>query len=507
MRFSSQRILLVIVITALAIPGAQVLTGWSRHPAAAAPAERPNIIFILTDDLDAKSISVMPQLKALIADQGVTFSNFFVTDSLCCPSRSSILRGQYVHNHRVLSNAPPNGSYSRFYELGHESSTIGVWLKSAGYRTGFMGKYLNGYPGRTVSDTHVPPGWDEWDSPTTGSAYGNFNYRMNENGRIVTYGRNPDDYFTDVAARKAIEFIRRSTRDGTPFFLYLATYAPHQPATPAPRHQNQFANVTAPRSPSFNEADVSDKPGWVKRLPPLSPRQTAQIDELYRKRLQSLQAVDELIAALVGELQVSGQLARTYLVFSSDNGFHLGEHRLLVGKNTAYEEDIRVPLIVRGPGIPARQMVDHLAVNIDLAPTFAELAGAAVPAFVDGRSLVPLLRADAPGPDRWRQAFLVERYAVAPDAESATGAERATAASRPRAQGRALEFFGIRTRDGVYVEYSTGERELYDLQKDAYELDNLAGPASRDLLARLSARVADLKRCAGPACRTAEDGR
>src|SRR3990172_1877511 len=344
-----------VLFVSLAL-GAAVL-GLPDAFAAPARPDRPNIILILTDDLDAKSISVMPQLKTLIADQGTTFTNFFVTYALCCPSRSSILRGQYVRNHQVLTNTPPSGGFEKFQAVGNDQSTIATWLKAAGYRTTLMG-----------------------------------------------------DYLTDVLARKASDVIRRATRDGTPFFIYLATYAPHAPATPARRHANAFPNTTAPRPPSFNEADVSDKPAWVQDLPLLSPEQITRINEQYRVRLRSLLAVDDLLATLVDALQNTGRLGRTYILFTSDNGFHMGEHRMLMGKNTAYDEDIRVPLIVRGPAVPARRTLEHLTLNIDLAPTFAELTGAAMPAFVDGRSLVRLLGATPPPLAQWRQAFLVEHY-------------------------------------------------------------------------------------------------
>ncbi len=470
-------------------------TGLMAAPSTAAPI-RPSIIFILTDDLDATSIRAMPRLNTLLVDRGVSFASFFVTTSLCCPSRSSILRGQYVHNHQVLTNQPPSGGFERFHTLGHEDSTVAVWLKRAGYRTALMGKYLNGYPGSTAP-TYVPPGWDEWDSPVKGRPYGNFDYVMNENGRLVEYRHRPEDYLTDVLSRKAAEFIRTSAKGGGPFFLYLATYAPHAPSTPAPRHAGAFAGATAPHAPSFNEADVGDKPEWVRTRPSLTVQQIARIDEQYRLRLRSLLAVDEMIAQLADVLRQTGQLQRTYIFFTSDNGYHMGEHRLMPGKNTAYEEDVRVPLIVRGPGVPAGGTLEHLAMNIDFAPTFAALAGAALPSFVDGRSLVSLLGPTPPPLSQWRQAFVTEHFV--------TGGQRAGGQPGRRAGGGAPEFYGLRTRDAMYIEYATGDRELYDLRKDPYELRNLAATASQDVLSRLSARLAELRRCSGQTCRQAED--
>jgi N-acetylglucosamine-6-sulfatase len=474
----------------------------NQWAALAAPAERPNIIFILTDDLDAKSIDAMPKLKSLLVDRGITFSNFFVSYALCCPSRASILRGQYAHNTGVLGNRPPVGGFEKFHELGRESSIVATWLKAAGYRTGYFGKYLNGYPLNAAS-TYVPPGWDEWDSPITNSAYRMFNYRMNENGKIVTYGATPGDYITDVLARKAVDFIGRG---GAPFFIHLATYAPHGPATPAPRHAALFAGARAPRGPSFNEADVSDKPRWLQSRPQLTARQIARLDVLHRRRLQSLQAVDDLIATLIDTLRTTAELQRTYIFFSSDNGFHLGERRLPAGKNTAYEEDIRVPLIVIGPGLPAGRMVDHLAVNIDLAPTWAELAGAPAPAFVDGRSLVPLLGESPPPLDRWRQAFLIEHFSEQRRTDDIDPEPPDDPSEPPQFAARAVPTLAaVRTRTYVYIEYATGDREFYDVQRDPFELQNVAGTASRSLLEELAARLAALRRCAGAACRTLED--
>ena len=372
------------------------------HGSIACAASKPNIIFIITDDLDTASLSQLPRLQSLLADHGVTFANYFVSLALCCPSRASILRGQYAHNTQIFTNAPPGGGFATFRDLGHEESTIATWLRDAGYRTVLLGKYLNGYP----MTTYVPPGWDEWYAVAGGVNY--FNYTLNENGQLVRYGSDPEAYLTDVLSAKAAEFIRRTTPSAQPFFMYVAPYAPHQPATPAPRHAETFLGVTAPRTLSFNEQDVSDKPLWVRNTPLRTPVQIAQLDALYRKRLQAMLAVEDLVERLLETLRAVSQLENTYIVFTSDNGFHLGQHRLPAGKNSAYDEDIRVPLLVRGPGVPPGTAVDHLAVNIDLAPTFAALGGTAAPAFVDGRSLLALLRPDPPPLENWRKGFLLE---------------------------------------------------------------------------------------------------
>ncbi len=367
-----------------------------------------------------------------------------------------------------------------------------------------MGKYLNGYPA-SVLPTHVPAGWNEWYSPAAGNPYSNFNYVMNENGKLVRYGSRPEDYLTDVVARKSVDFIERAAAKGQPFFIHLALYVPHSPATPAPRHAQLFTNAQLPRPPSFNEADVSDKPGFIRNRPLLTERQIAQMQDFYRKRLQSLQAVDEMLARLVEALKAVGQLENTYIFFTSDNGFHMGEHRLNPGKQTAYEEDIRVPLIVRGPGVPSGQALEHLIGNIDLAPTFAELGGAVIPNFVDGRSLVPLLRGSPPAEDTWRQGFLIEHWTNQGRAVSASAPDGIWEPPDPMEleqthQLAIPQFAAIRTKDHLYVEYVTGERELYDLKADPYQLESLHARADPQLLQRLSEDLAQLKTCVGASC-------
>lgn len=517
------------IVLGLAVLG--VLAAPARFAARAPePASSPNILFILADDLDAAAMAFMPKLKALLTDQGVSFPNYFVSVSLCCPSRSTTLRGQYSHNSGIRTNGGGNGGFETAYATGLEKSTIATWLQSAGYRTALYGKYLNGYP-HTAPSLYVPPGWTDWASAIAGNAYSEYNYALNEHGARVPYGAGDGDYGTDVYARKAAAFVRKAATDATPFFVYLAVYAPHAPATPAPRHAALFPNARAPRTPSFDEADVSDKPDYIRNRPRIGPLRQDIIDQLYRKRLQSLQAVDDAVAALVDTLKATGQLARTFIVFASDNGFHLGQHRMLTGKQTAYEEDIRVPLIVRGPGVPAGAVVPNFAANVDLAPTFAEIGGAKTPEFVDGRSLVPLLGRSTSSVTEWRQVFLVEHWQEQPatasdssrepvDADQARaaplraqqrrlarvgGGGRAGRAGIQRAAPNAIpEFHALRTPQYTYVEYVTGERELYDLARDPFELVNVAATSEPALLASLSRRLHELAGCAAAACRRAE---
>ncbi|MBV9454186.1 MAG: sulfatase [Rubrobacter sp.] len=448
----------------------------------------------------------MPNLTSLLADQGTTFENAFVTLSLCCPARASILRGQYPHNHQVLTNGGPpyydngqarNGGpfgFNKFHRMGHEESNVATWLKSAGYKTVLIGKYLNGYPKEPNSETYpegikptyIPPGWDEWyghiEEGTKKGLY--YNYRINENGEIVSYGNDEADYNTDVLVGKATEYIGRTANDPQPFFMYLATNAPHDPFTPAPRHKEEFAGTKAMRLPSFNEKDVSDKPSWLRNHHPLySAAKIEQVDKLYRARLQMLLAVDEMISGLIGALEASGKLDNTYIVFTSDHGYHLGEHRRQ-GKESAYEEDIRVPLIVRGPSVSPGRVLDQFVLNIDFAPTFAELAEVSAPDFIDGNSLVPLLTGGTP-PTGWRSAFLFEHWN-----ESAQ-------------QWMIPDYKGVRTSEHVYVEHGTGDYELYGLLIDPYELQNIYDTADSTLVSQLKSQLERWSDCGGEVCRSA----
>ncbi len=495
----------------------------SSQPAApaASAASKPNIVFVLTDDLDAAAIQYMPKLKALITDQGVTFSNYSVAMSLCCPSRATTLRGQYPHNTQILGNSLPTGGFQKFFQLGEEKSTIGTWLQDAGYSTMLAGKYLNGYPDQS-NPMYIPAGWTEWYSANKGNPYDEFNYTLNENGKSVAYGNKPEDYGTDVYVGKAVDFIQRSAKANKPFFVYLAPYAPHAPYTPAPRHANLFPGMKAPRTPNFNETDVSDKPVYIHDRPLLNQKQMDTLDQDYRKRLQTLQAVDEGIENIVNTLKTSGQFDNTYLFFTSDNGYHLGNHRQLAGKVAPYQEELRVTMMVRGPGVPAGKTVDHLTGNVDLAPTWMELAGGKAADFVDGRSLVPLMRANPPGLAQWRQVFGIENGpekledAQASEPPSTTDPQllepsdqdETDAAAQPTEKKKKLAvppLRGVRLQNLSYVEYATGERELYDLKADPYELQNLVPKADPKLLAQLSARVKELAACKAAACRTSED--
>ncbi len=445
-------------------------------------AGRPNIIFIITDDLDAASASKVPSLKAYMAEEGLTFDNAFVTYPLCCPSRATILTGEYPHNHLVRSNGPPLGGFETFRELGRERSTVATWLDDAGYETALFGKYLNGYG--NIGGNHVPAGWDEWYG-TVGTT------QLNQNGQMVTY--ESDTYLDDALSGLAQDFVRRQERKDAPFFLYLSTHAPHAPAKPSLRHENLYEGLRIPRTPSFAEADVSDKPAWVRNLS-LDPSEQKHLDEHYRDRLRTMAAVSEMTGGLLRTLEETGKLDNTYLVLTSDNGYHMGQHRLELGKQSAYEEDIRVPLMIRGPGVPAGVSTDEMVLNNDFAPTFADLAGLPPPASVDGRSFASLLdKRKGNDPASWRTAFEVRHWDNKNDKPTY---ENVTPVPPYRA---------VRTQRYLYVEYEAGARELYDLKKDPYELRNLYDSADQDLIAWLDSRLDALRDCAGDGCRAAEN--
>lgn len=465
------------------VPATSTVPG-APGAAPGAAAGKPNIVFVLTDDLAWNLVQYMPHVQDLQA-RGMTFSEYFVTDSLCCPSRSSIFSGRFPHDTGVFRNTGNDGGYQVFHDRGEERDTFATDLQAAGYRTAMMGKYLNGYQpsvaGGEAGD--VPPGWNEWD--VAGDGYPEFNYALNENGHVTHHGKSPEDYLTDVLAAKATSFIDESATAGAPFMVEIATFAPHAPYTPAPRHADAFPGLGAPRTPAFNTADTVGNPPWLASRSPLTKGQIATIDNDFRKRAQAVQAVDDMIGRLEAELAAKGLADRTYIVFSSDNGYHMGEHRLMPGKMTAFDTDIRVPLVVAGPGVPAGRTAVQLAENIDLRPTFDDLGGVRAPATVDGHTLVPLLHGAAPGD--WRSAVLVEHHGPVNGPTDPDLPENGS--------GNPPSYEAVRTANAVYVEYADGEREYYDVAHDADELANTAGELSPAEQARLHTTLAAMEAC------------
>jgi N-acetylglucosamine-6-sulfatase len=442
---------------------------------------KPNVVVLLTDDQTLESMRVMSGVRSEIAAAGTTFTRAFVSNPLCCPSRATLYTGQYTHNHGVIGNRPPEGGYGRL----DKSQWLPVWLQRAGYHTVHIGKFMNRY-GQDSPPTEVPPGWSEWYTSVDPSTYRFLFYDLNENGVVTQY----PTYSSDEYSERAVDAVRRLAPSGTPFFLSVAYLAPHSGAPresddptgiatpmPAPRHRDAFANEPLPVTPAFDEANVSDKPTFVRRRPRLSPERVGAITENYRQELESLLAVDEGVVRIVQALRDAGELEDTLIVFTSDNGFFHGEHRVPYGKVMVYEPSIRVPLLMRGPGVPRGERRDQLVTNADLAPTIMEAAGARPEGRgPDGRPLFPLLE------DRglaWGRDLLVE--------------------GTPGI--RAVAYGAVRNDRFVYAEHDNGENELYDLRSDPHQLRNVIGqPRYEEIEARLAERLAALLACSGRSC-------
>ncbi|HEY3248976.1 MAG TPA: sulfatase [bacterium] len=422
-----------------------------------------NVILVLTDDQRWDTLQYMPRVQQLLVQPGVTFSNAFASTPQCCPSRAGLLTGLFSHNHGVLSN--------RINARGlKDASTLATWLRGAGYRTALIGKYLNGYSEDWKLFRpwpYTPPGWSDWHAFRT---EGYYDYRLVENGSEVTYGTGPEDYSTLVLASKAVDFIT-TTPVGQPFFLLFTPRAPHIPAISERRDKVLFVDLSPWRPPSFNEADVADKPAWVQLLPPLTADDAARVERRRIKQLRSLQSVDRAVQAIYDAVAASGRLDSTVFILTSDNGWAWGEHRMARGKICPYDECARVPLVVRVPGASPR--VDaHLITLIDLVPSIASWTGIPHPK-VDGTSIARLVFEPNTS---WRDAMLIEML----DGES---------------DEQAMLYSAVRTRTQLYVEYLNGDREFYDLKTDPFALLNaVADPVSASLIERLRTRLEAFRR-------------
>jgi arylsulfatase A-like enzyme len=472
---------LVVAVLGVGVAG---MVGSRAQPAtvseAATPRDTPNVLVIETDDQTLESMKVMQNVNTLIGARGATFANSFVNYALCCPSRATFLTGQYAHNHGVWSNVGPLGGFDRFSSL-HAQNNLAVWLQRAGYYTAVVGKYLNQYENKPLK----APGWSEWHvvAPDDQKAY---DYTLNDNGTLTAYGHARADFKQDVLTRKAVYFLNRRASKPRPFFLWLTYTAPHiggpnpnpnppsdcnRAPKPPPRHARALTTEPLPTPPNFNEADVSDKPAVVRSLPALDQNRIATIQRRYRCELESLLAVDDGVKQVVDTLEAKGDLDDTLLIYTSDNGYFHGEHRIPDEKGRVYEESIRVPLQMRGPGIPPGVSIDPLVINADLAPTIVDAADVIPRLELDGRSLLPVI--EHPGIERNRELLIEEPTVKA-----------------------------IRTPRFLYAEHSSGESELYDLQNDPYELQSLdQTPAYAAAEATLRARLHRLEACVGSSCR------
>ena len=545
---------LAVAAALLALLACLTFAGRSAESAGAAQqsaTQKPSFVVIQIDDatldqlyasLNVGGIDVqaMPYTLSLIAGRGITFTRYYVPYPLCCPSRVSLLTGRYAHNHNVRGNVPPNGGFTGFKARQAYSHNLAPWLQAAGYRTIHIGKFLNGYGDEPFDEgKDVPPGWNAWHSvlraDTNHYFYG---YTLNNNGALEgpfgdpgnwetrEYGERDDFgcptaplngkpcfYETDVFNRIAWEEMV-GTSPEQPFYLQLDYTAPHgdfrRPAGPEPatRHYNTFAGAPYPhdRSQGFNEGNVNDKPRFIREAPYLSLQESHTYRVYYQKALESLRSVDEGVKLVVDTLGGLSRLRNTYIIFTSDNGFFYGEHRLTGGKFIAYEPATHLPLLMRGPGIKPGTASGELAANIDIAPTILELAGATADNSIDGRSLVPYMRDPAL---RSRRPILFESFVETNDVE-ANGeptAQRGRVSSAHEGDASASivappkDYLGIRLGPYTYIEWPSGEKELYDITKDPYELNNIVRVRNLSpIRAFLHAQLIRLEACVGKTC-------
>lgn len=467
------------VLAAVALMGAVLAAGSAPTGAGASPA-LPNVVIIQTDDQTAESMRFMPKTRELIGDEGATFLNHYVNWPLCCPSRATMQTGQYSHNHGVLGNNPPEGSYSAF----DKNHSLALWLQARGYATAHIGKFMNGYGGGDTA-TEVPPGWSEWETGTAGTTQLVYDYTQNVNGALVSHGQAETDFKQDFYTDRAVELIGQYAAGSAPLYLQVDYTAPHgggpnpnplPPADcaggpkPAPRHATAFDSEPLPEPLGFNEVDVTDKPQAIQNLPLMTQENIDTITRRYRCEIESLLSVDEGVEQVIAALETAGVLDNTYVLFTSDNGFFHGEHRLQTGKSKVYEPSARVPLLMRGPDVPAGADVRDLTINADLATTVVDVAGASPTLTLDGLSLLPAVQ--HPWVERGRELMLETNL-----------------------------YSAIHTQRYVYVEYTTGDKELYDLRVDPFQLQSRhADPAYDEVRQRLVTRLAALRTCAGVSC-------
>ncbi|NRQ36732.1 sulfatase [Nonomuraea sp. NN258] len=510
--------------------GASAGSGASAGAGAVAKPKPPNIIFFLVDDLSAELLQYMDTVSGLAKD-GTRFTDYYVSNSLCCPSRASMFTGQFPHNTGVATNKGSDGGGYRAFQP-HEDRTYAVALDRAGYRTGYLGKYINEYP--VPAGYQVPPGWDEW-HVAAGGGYNEFRYQLTRYIKEETAEEKPLDssdgtYLVDELGERAVDFLARSRAHapGKPFFLQVSPFSPHsrigakpgdkeprfpparrdRPKTQWPAGQFPHGDCGGPdcldidvaKLPAFNE-DTSDKPAWVRRAP-IGPKLVKELRKDFRDRIRMVQSIDDMVGRVMSAL-TPAERRSTYVVFTSDNGFHLGQHRLLRGKSTAYDHDVRVPLLVKRPaaGRHGDLVTGAIAQNVDLFATFLDMAGvdAATRDSRDGRSLLPLIQGHKV--KDWRDAALIEHVRPNPDAPGGPDPD----ADDPGAgNAQPPSYAAVRTAGDLYVEYQGVEQpEYYDTVADPHQMTNVPGHARTAELSRVLDALAGCGKQGAPDCWTA----
>ncbi|KAL4867826.1 hypothetical protein BDV12DRAFT_186379 [Aspergillus spectabilis] len=465
------------------------------------PKHRPNFLFVFTDDQDLtlNSVEYMPHVSSRIRDKGIDFTNHFVTTSLCCPSRVSLWTGRQAHNTNVTDVSPPYGGYPKFVSQGFNEDWFPLWLQNAGYNTYYVGKLFNSHSVDTYNDPFVKGfnGSDFLLDPFTYS-YWNSTYQRNHESPKSYEGY----YTTDVTEEKALGFLDDALEDPTrPFFLTVAPIAPHfeqgappKAPIPAPRHAHLFPGARVPRVPSFNPLNQTG-PSWINELKHQNQSVVAYEDHFYRERLRALQGVDELVDTLLTKLESTGQLENTYVIYSSDNGFHIGHHRLPPGKSTSYDEDIRVPFFVRGPGIKPGQKETDVSTHIDFAPTIFELLGLPLRSDFDGTPL-RIAKDSTAVP---HEHVTIEYWGLAVLEGDYANLSPSNTFRMPNNTYKSIRLISAKY-NLFYAVWCTNEHELYDLHSDPYQTHNIYPTTPRNLLRRLDALLLVLKSCAGSTC-------
>nr|XP_055045645.1 N-acetylglucosamine-6-sulfatase [Misgurnus anguillicaudatus] len=482
---------------------------------AATSYPRPNIVLILTDDLDVSIGGMIPlsKTKKLIGDAGITFTNTFVASPLCCPSRASILTGKYPHNHHVVNNTLEGNCSSVAWQKTQEPITFPAFLQKHGaYQTFFAGKYLNEYGNKKAGGVeHVPLGWDQWFALERNSKY--YNYTLSVNGRPQRHGQNySQDYLTDVLANISIDFLENKS-NRRPFFMMVSTPAPHSPWMAAPQYESSFSNVKAPRDPNFN-IHGKDKHWLIRQAKtPMTNSSIEFSDNAYRKRWRTLLSVDDLVEKVVRKLEIRGELSNTYIIFTSDNGYHTGQFSLPMDKRQLYEFDIRVPLLVRGPNIKPNQTCSLLVANVDLGPTILDIAGYNInETQMDGMSFFPIMTGTG-NSSAWRSDVLVEYEGEGSNISDPTCPSLGPGVSQCFPDCVCEDSYNntyacVRTVSQAanlqYCEFDDNEVfvEVYNLTADPFQLSNIAKSIDQEVLEKMNHRLMMLQSCSAQTCRT-----